>query len=321
MKGKFGSALSLLSLVVFCSSTVIGASADKVLLRHKWVPGEELMGKFHIEGETQFENRHKWEYRRDPITQESKPEKAIIRDYDSSSFTTNKEQLTRAGVLSVDDEGKAIVSMEIQTVALREDKAGAERETGPGEWMGPIKVSVSELGELKEIDPGALKKFYQEKVSAPRLIEPIMLRLPVEKVGVGDTWKGPGRVVSLLVTVPDIAYEVTYCLEEFQDIEGRQCAIISSKATIKLNLIEGDWSLSKSGAERKAILKDMVEEFSNEYIFDIEAGRVIKEKGSRKKTAKRLFHYRKGEKEWWWEEDMKSSAYLTSELVKDKTSK
>jgi hypothetical protein len=209
--------------------------------------------------------------------------------------------------------------MEIKTVALCKGKSGAEKETGPGEWMGPIKVSVSALGELKAIDPGAFKKFYKEKLSAPRIIEPIMLRLPVKEVGIGDTWKSPGRVVNLRVGIPDITYEATYCLEKFKDIEGRQCAIISSKAIIKQDLIEGDWNHTQKGAEKKVMFKNMDEDFSNKYIFEIETGQVIKTNGTRMGTAKHLFHYRKGEREWWWEEDMKSSVYLASELIKDKT--
>lgn len=30
--------------------------------------------------------------------------------------------------------------------------------------MGPIKVSISALGKVEAIEPGALKKFYKEKI-------------------------------------------------------------------------------------------------------------------------------------------------------------
>jgi hypothetical protein len=318
MKGKMLGVSILLCVAVFQVSVLLGSMEDKVLLRYKWTLGGELMSKYHVKGQCLYNNCHTWKYDKSKPKSEAK---IIMREYEPDSFSLDKEQLTRERVLSLDKKGNATISFDVKTVALRKGKVGAMTKVGAGDWQGPFKQTVSTLGEVKEVKPGALKKYYKEKVEASRLTEPIMLRLPEGRVGIGDTWKTPGKITDLMTSHPDISYELTYRLKRFDTIGGKRCAVISAKATIEQDLLEGKWETRKNGKKKKSVLKDLKANIHKEYIFDIEAGMVIRSKVAREETYKDLYNYRKEKYDWWWESDAELSVTITSELLKAKTAK
>ncbi len=290
----------IFAVLSFLASAVSAGASEKVLLRYKGKVGDEEINRFLANAVVTFYDQRKWSARTDDIWHKTEPE--IITIY--------KEQLKRARILSVDKEGVITESFSYKNVLSLMDQNGVERVRGPGEWVGMLKAKRSPLGEEEMIDLPLWKEGCREK-RIPQITLPFLPALPEGKVGAGDTWTGPGRVIHTIFPVPDLSYEISYRLERFEDVNDRRCAVIKGEAKLDREFLEGEWETQPWGVERKVDMKDFKQVFRNEYLFDIESGRVIRTQSLRISSYRQISNSRKGERKWGREDAVKASTTIT----------
>lgn len=305
MKTTVGGVAFVLAAAAVCLMSQPARASEKALLRYKWTAGSEETFRLLLDGVAAFANVHRWKGRREDGWSRNRPKRVSI----------HKEQLSRSRTLSVDEEGTAVVSGRVKTLVSLRETDGSPEEKGEGKWVGECKAEVSSTGEMRLLDPEAWKTFFREKVRAPRLVLPLLPRLPEGEVGVGDTWKGSGKIVHLLFPLPDLEYEITYRLVRFEEVCGRRCAVIRSEARIERDRLLGEWKARRKGGERRAGVSALRVVLRGEFLFDLEAGGLLRGRSVRCSFYRQAAESRDGEKGWGHEEDVTSFVSMSSELV------